>query len=1022
MKPSNLTSLSVALHLLFSFSVLSQQLPPARLGTITGVVLDAQQRPLPGANVVILGTTRGIITNSQGQYEFQRLSFGTYKVIASFQGLRSVTRLAIIDEIQQDITLSFLLNENALEMEEVVVTGNFLPTSKLESTAGITTLNYASIEERAARGTGDLLTAIPGSFVDNSAGEVGAQVFTRGLSTGQNNQLGFRYVSLQEEGLPVMSTQLGFGVVDMFHRVDVTTGRLEAIRGGAASVTAANAPGGIFNFISRTGSAESNGTVKFTAGLNANNSGLFRLEAETGGALNSRGWRYHAGGFYRQDAGARTLPFIANQGGQFKFNVSKEWSKGGQIKLYGKILNDRVTFYKHIPVLSLTSGEAYPGFDLQTSSTFPLLSNTIPDSKELMENPSATRTFDSKNGIRAKNYVAGLSLQTTTAKGWKVNEMAKISLIKQDYQQFQNSFIMPTGLAMTIFNPVALFPFASAGPLPELPAAPAPAFPTYYDPQTGDILGRFQGFNAVPGVPNALGNYLYGFGGLAMNNALTDLMNDFSMSKTISNHQFTAGLFTSAASLDALWNVDFIVSRFEPNPRPVQVRFASPYAPLTVYAGSDAQGYVGYNNGGYVNMKGNARTASFYLNDSWKTNDYFTLDAGLRYEFVKHSGHKKGWDVPNESDAIAGGLGLGNGLANNGGLDGNPLTAYDFRFRKDNSVRYNFDHSYQYLNASVGFNYRFRYNTAAVYGRATLGNKAPEMDYYIQNFVNQPIEKGTVEQIKQLEFGYRFDENNLTYSLTGFYSSLQNILFQVFIPSGTSTVFTPPTFNSSRTYGLEFEWVYIPVQKLYLKFTSTLQNARFTKFTYYNSNGTTTPQAPTETQLPLANPLADDFYESFDNNKVNDIPNFHGNFSIGYQLGKLKPYLNWTYVGERYANRRNTVSLPSYSVLNAGISAKFGSVLITAMANNLLNGSGLVSFDGVGVPGGSIEDMAEGGVISQNPTNFGPNLKGVAINSASPSLSVIAPTDLNAMKQQGRPYMVRPILPRLLSLSVSYVF
>lgn len=82
---------------------------------------------------------------------------------------------------------------------------------------------------------------------------MGAQIFPRGLSTGQNNQLGFRYVSLQEEGLPLMSSQLGFAVVDMFHRPDATVGRLEAIRGGTSSIIIANAPCGIFNFISKTG-------------------------------------------------------------------------------------------------------------------------------------------------------------------------------------------------------------------------------------------------------------------------------------------------------------------------------------------------------------------------------------------------------------------------------------------------------------------------------------------------------------------------------------------------------------------------------------------------------------------------------------------------------------------------------------------------------------------------------------------------------------------------------------------------
>ncbi len=1010
------------LPLLFHHSLLAQKSSVEKSLTLRGIALDAENKPLKGVNIYLLGTSRGTITNATGEYEISNLAAGNYKVIAYYLGLRTLTQLAIMEEETPITLVSFLLNETALEMDEVIVTGNFNPVSKLQSSVGITTLNSKAIEERSPLGTGDLLTAIPGNFVDNSAGEVGAQIFPRGLSTGQNNQLGFRYVSLQEDGLPVMSTQIGFGVIDMFHRVDANVARLEAIRGGSASITSANSPGGIFNFISKTGGDKLAGTFKTQGGLNASNSGLFRLDGGLGGKINQKGWSFHVGGFYRKDNGARKLPFVANQGGQLKANLTKKLGDKGELMFYGKYLNDRITFYKHIPVLDLGSREAYEGFNLRTSSTFPLIRNSVPDSKSLNSDKDATRTFDSQRGVSARNTALGMAYKRILGYGWEFKNNAKYSYIDQNYQQFQNSFILPAGLAMTVFNPVSLFPFATAGPIAGYPAAPAPAFPTYLDPATGQVIGQFSGATPVPNVPNQLGKFLFGFGGLDMKNTINDWMDNFSFTKKTENHELTLGGYAAYAQIKSLWNVDFLVSRFEPNPRPVSVRFASPYAPQTVYTATDEKGYVGYNSGAYVNFDGSSRILSAYLNDSWKASDYLTLDGGARYEYLTHSGFKSGWLVPNESDLIAGGIGKGNGLINNGGLDGNPLTTYDSRFRRDNGLQYDFEHTYQYVSGSLGFNYRMRYNTAAIYGRASYGNKAPEMDYYIQNFVNQPIEKGTIEQVQQYELGFKYDENNLTFSISAFYSKLNNILFQVFIPSGTSTVFTPPTFNDTRTIGAELECVYIPVHKLFLKLSATVQDARFANFSYYNTNGTTTPQGPGVGRAPLLNPLADDFYESFDGNKVNDIPMVNTDFSISYQAGKVVPYLNYRFVGKRYANRRNTVTLPAYGVVNTGVSANLGSITLNLFANNLLNGTGLVSFDGIGVPGGSVEDMAAGGVISKNPTTLGPNLKGDVINAASPSLALIAPTDLDAAKAQGRPFMVRPILPRVLTLSVSYTF
>ncbi|MEZ4901292.1 MAG: TonB-dependent receptor [Spirosomataceae bacterium] len=744
---------------------------------------------------------------------------------------------------------------------------------------------------------------------------------------------------------------------------------------------------------------------------------MIRLDTEVGGSLKNKEWSYHIGGFYRQDAGPRTVPFMANQGGQIKANFTKKLTNG-QLKFYGKYLNDRVTFYKHIPVKSL-KGEPFENFDVATSSSFLSLKTIVPNSEDIPYNTASVRNFDADNAIRLQNMALGMAINQQK-NDWQINNSVKLSLINQHYRQFQGNFIIPTGLAMTVFNPIALFPFATVGLAPGFPAAPAPAFPTYRDAATGEILAKFNGATPDANVPNQLGNFVYGTASLDMQNRVLDIMDNFSATYIQEKHRLTLGVYGAYAATKSLWNVDFLLTRLEPNPRPLTVIFASPYSPTTVFRGTDERGIVGYNAGAYTNFEGNSAILAGYINDYWNVSYNLKIEAGLRYEFLNYNGFKKGWSVPNESDAAAGGANLGNGLKNNGGLDGNPLTTYDNRFRLDNGSKFNFNDQYGYLSASLGFSQRVSAN-AALYGRATLGNKAPDIDYYVQNFVNQPITKGTTEKIWQGELGYKYTEKRSSFTLSGFYSYLDNILFQLFIPSGTTTLFTPPTFNAARTIGAEIEWLYLPTEALSFDISATLQDARFTKFTYYNVNGTTSAQAPTANRQALPNPLLDDFTENFDGNKVNDIPAVNLNLKVAYQLGRIKPYFQYRYIGQRYGNKRNTITLPAYGVINAGLLAHIGEKLtFNANINNVLNSKGIVQFDGVGVPGASIEDLAFGGVKSQNPTALGPNLNGEVINAANPSLLAIAPTDLNVVQATGRPYMVRPILPRLLTLSVSY--
>src|SRR5690606_36262920 len=69
-----------------------------------------------------------------------------------------------------------------LDMEEVVVTGTASPErTKYESSVAITTFSEADIDREAPLSTADLLSSVPGFWVESTSGTTQGNVFARGI-------------------------------------------------------------------------------------------------------------------------------------------------------------------------------------------------------------------------------------------------------------------------------------------------------------------------------------------------------------------------------------------------------------------------------------------------------------------------------------------------------------------------------------------------------------------------------------------------------------------------------------------------------------------------------------------------------------------------------------------------------------------------------------------------------------------------------------------------------------------------
>lgn len=553
-------------------------------GTVKGVVNDPEGEPLIGANVFLEGTTFGSSTDKDGTYVILNVPAGSYTVTVQYLGFKSESQPVDVAS-GESVTVNFSLISDALDMDEVVVTGLATPTKKLESSVAITTINPRQIERIAPRNTADLLKAIPGFYVESSGGEGGNNLFTRGIPADGS----FRYVSVQEDGMPVFAApECMFFNIDLGVRVDENIDRMEAIRGGSASIFASNAPGGIINYISKTGGDRFGGSAKFSTG----DYGMFRTDLEFGGPI-SDNIRYHIGGFYRADNGIRNPHFRANEGGQVKGNLTYLMGKG-RIRLYGKYLNDRNIFYLPIPLQGLD--EELPGFDANygtmTSQDFFYLNVRKPNGR----------------GYQEQYLDSGMHPELTTIGGDILYELAPNITVREKFKRSELNHQF--NAIFSLNDPMLASDYAAAQGITN------PVWSYARGPGAGNPISNMASLNG-----NGL---VVDVGWWAVTMPMNDFINDFSVNGVFGNHNVTAGYWFSHDKQEAHWWWHNVLTEITDNPRALDLQDGNTGIFYT------DNGYSKYGSN-YLNYHFTDWVNAFYANDEITLGD-FTVDVGFRYQ------------------------------------------------------------------------------------------------------------------------------------------------------------------------------------------------------------------------------------------------------------------------------------------------------------------------------------------------------------------------------------------------------
>jgi outer membrane receptor protein involved in Fe transport len=654
------------LLLMFCLFFLPNNLFAQNKGTISGRVLDDSGVTVPGANVTLKETGKSTITDENGGYSFSNIDAGTYTIIATNVGYKTFEKQIAIKE-GESLEVNLLLEGESQSLKEVVVTGSSAPRSKLESSVAITTMGAKAIEDRAPSSTAALLQTIPGFVVEASGGEIGNNLFARGIPSAG----AYEYVQIQEDGLPVFEDgALQFANADTFYRLDETVSKMEAVRGGSASIFANNAPGGIINFISKTGQNEFKGRAKFTT----SDYGMFRTDLNLSGALIKDKLFFNVGGFYRADNGVRNTGFTANKGGQIKGNITYKFDDDDYLRVNFKHLDDRNTFYLPIPLKSNNGKiEGIPGFN----PNYGTLTSVNFSHLNVPQYGGGTFSADLEDGSHPVINSIGAEFKK------KISE--KVT--------FKNAF-KQTSIDL---NYNAIFP--NGGPWTQ------DAYATSVQNTTASNLTYSYVDNGQTLDPNAL---IMRADLWHIDKKMNNFANNFSFNFDLDPVKLTAGYYYSNWKSNQYWNWNSYLVNVSDNPRLLNVK--------------DNTTGVDHTWNGIERITWLERDAQTkgLLNDVYadaeiKATDNLTFNAGLRYNKDKYSGYR------DNARFFAENLGV---LANNTADDkvttvkGNPYTYWRYDVSE-----------WSYTAAG---NYKFNDNMAS-YVRYSHGFRSPIEESFYDN-------------------------------------------------------------------------------------------------------------------------------------------------------------------------------------------------------------------------------------------------------------------------------------------------
>lgn len=731
--------------------------------------------------------------------------------------------------------------QTSTTLDTVVVTGSASTggVKQIDASYAITTLSSDQIKDVAPSSTADLLKAVPSVWVESSGGQTGANVYVRGFPGAGDA----RFVTTELDGAPLYgSSGLSFMSTPDLFRLDDSIERVEVLRGGPSPIFASGQPGATVNFIQKDGTQtpDGAGSVRVTVGTKS----LRRVDVYWGGEV-AKNWYFAGGGFAREGDGVHDSQFPINRGGQLEGILTRKFDNdNGSISFSARHTNDNDAFLTSAPMVSV-NGKLRPldQFDPRSDT---LLGDDLRH-VNIETTPGATPGMISKDvaGGRGMNLtVLGSKFDWKFGDGWTVSNRAGFTGGNVPTTALFNGSNPPQTMSSYIDGAIAR---ANADPAITAIGGAATTGTAVYTHGGGVV------------DPNQL---VLETGLWAVQKRIRSFTDELRVSKELfGGNTLTAGAYVATYGTRDQWYLGNNV--------------------LTTLANNAKLINVTLNNGAQISHNGFSGPATYafaeawsgrniagYLSDEWVVGPW-RFDAGVRMERQRADGRS-------ENNSMV-------------DLDGNPLTVYNNGASVLNGTWTDFHQKSSHASWTAGANYSFNNNNSA-FVRVNSGQLFPMFDD-IQG--NTPM----VQEVKQVEVGFKSQSRYYSAYLTAFYNHFSNLPYQAFV-QGPNGLVNVTLAGTTQARGLEFEGSVRPTENFEVDLTGDWTDAHYLTYGDFSGN-----QVQRQPRLQFR--VTPSYF----------IPTSWG-------MGRL--FATYTHVGQRYGDLGNDQLLPSYYTIDVGAEASIG--------------------------------------------------------------------------------------------------
>ncbi|WP_317126480.1 TonB-dependent receptor [Flavobacterium sp. S87F.05.LMB.W.Kidney.N] len=231
-------------------------------GKVTGKITDGTGG-LPGANVVIKGSTTATSTDFDGKFTLTSPS-STGEIVISFLGYDNQTvKFNVSNGATTNVGTITLVASNSNELSEVVVKSSVIDVAKDRKTpVAVSTIKAAEIQSKlGSQEFPEILKSTPSVYASKAGGGYGdSRIAIRGFD--QKN------IAVMVNGVPINDMENSAVFWSNWAGISDVTSAMQVQRGLGASKLAISSVGGTINIITKTSDMKEGGSVSSSFGNN----------------------------------------------------------------------------------------------------------------------------------------------------------------------------------------------------------------------------------------------------------------------------------------------------------------------------------------------------------------------------------------------------------------------------------------------------------------------------------------------------------------------------------------------------------------------------------------------------------------------------------------------------------------------------------------------------------------------------------------------------------------------------------